>query len=277
MKRILCGLLILLCWSGWAYADNTVSLSVSNGVPGDTVTVQVSMSASDRVVAAEFTVPIMEGLSYVAESFTALTTDLSSSSAFVDGNLRVYFYGASLEGSQLGNGTVFSFKVVLGRTPGQFRVQPLVVLSDADGKSLSVNVTGSDITVLAPRIALNPKTVDFGHIAIRSENTRTFEISNTGTTPLNISSITCSSQELSVSETSFTIQPGGTKQIQVGFLPTITGSRSLSLAIGSNSIDQPVDSVAVIADTYSVNVLSVGNASGESDSIVSVYLFMDNM
>ena len=65
MKRILCGLLILLCWSGWAYADNSVALSVSDGVPGDTVTVQVSMSASDRVVAAEFTVPIEEGLSYV--------------------------------------------------------------------------------------------------------------------------------------------------------------------------------------------------------------------
>lgn len=277
MKRILCSLLILLCWSGWAFADNSVTLNVSDGVPGDTVTVQVSMLASDRVVAAEFSVPITEGLSYVAGSFTALTADMSSSSAYVDSELRVYFYSASLGDSQLGDGALFSFKIVLGRTPGQFRVQPSVVFSNAEGKSLSVNVSGADITVLAPRMAINPKTLDFGHIAIRSEYTRTFEIANTGTTPLNVSSITASSQELSVSETSFTIQPERTKQIQVSFLPTITGSRSLSVTIESNSIDQPVDSVSIVADTYSVNVLSVGNASGESDSIVSVDLFMDNM
>lgn len=277
MKRILCGLFMLFCLSGWAYADNSVTLSAFDGAPGDTVTVQVAMTASDRVVAAEFTVPILEGLSYVAESFTSLTTDLSSSSAFVDGNLRVYFYSASLDGAQLGNGTIFSFKVVLGRIPGQFRLEPLVVLSDAKGKPLNVNVTGSDITVLAPRIAVNPRTVEFGHIAIRSEYTRTFEISNTGTTPLNISSINASSQELSVSETSFAIQPGGTKRLQIGFLPTVTGSRSMTMTIESDAIDQSTDSVAVIADTYSVNELKVGSVSGESDSIVSVDLYMDNM
>lgn len=259
------------------YADNAVTLSASDGVPGDTVTVQVAISATDRVVAAEFVFPINEGMSFVKGSFVSQETGMSSSSVFTDDEMRVYFYSTDLEGSGLVNGNLFSFKVRLGRNPGSFRVQPSVVLSDANGNPLGVRVTGSDITVKAPQIAFSSETLDFGHIAIRSTYTRSLGVTNTGTIPLNVYSITGSSDEITVSEGSFTIQPGVTKELTVSYTPLIKGEQNLVLTIASDAIDNTSGTVAVISDPYSVNELKVGNSSGESDSDITVDLYMDNM
>ena len=202
MKKVFLCLLILLCRNGLAFADNTVSLSAADGAPGDTVTVTVSMSVTDRVVAAEFSVPIAEGISYVEGSFNALTTGMSSSSAFVEDELRVYFYSSNLDNAQIGSGNVFSFKVCLGRLPGVFRILPTVVLSNVNGEPLSVRVTGSEIRINAPQIRVGSEPVDYGRVAIRSSYTNNIEITNTGTMPLNVISISGSTNELTVSELS---------------------------------------------------------------------------
>ena len=277
MRRILFSLITLLFWGGLMYAENAVTVSVSDGVPGDTVTVQVAISATDRVVAAEFVIPEPEGLSFVTGSFVAQETGMSSSSVFADGELRAYFYSKELEGSELANGNLFTFKVKLGRNPGAFRIQPSVVLSDVNANPLNVRVTGSDITVKAPQIGFSSNMVDFGHIAIRSTYTRTLRIANTGTIPLNVYSITGSSAEVTVSETSFSVQPGATKDLIVSYTPLTKGEQNLTLTIVSDAIDNTSSTVAVVSDAYSVNELKVGNTVGESDSVITVDLYMDNM
>ena len=277
MKKVFLCLLILLCRNGLAFADNSVSLSAADGAPGDTVTVTVSMSVTDRVVAAEFSVPIAEGISYVEGSFNALTTGMSSSSAFVEDELRVYFYSSNLENAQIGSGNVFSFKVCLGRSPGVFRILPTVVLSNVNGEPLSVMVTGSEIRINAPQIRVSSEPVDYGRVAIRSSYTNNIEITNTGTTPLNVFSISGSTNELTVSESSFTIPVGTTKQLQINYLPLVTGIREMTLTIESDAVDNTGTIVPVRAETYSVNEFKVGNYSGESDSVITVDLLLDNM
>lgn len=276
MRKITLILSFLFC-CGLSNADNTISLSVSDGMPGDTVTVFVSMSASDRVVAAEFSVPVLEGLSYVAGSFDDTSTGMSSSCALVNEELKVYYYSADIDKSQLGNGTLFSFKFRLGRIPGVYRILPAVVLSDSNGNALNVKVAGSDITVKAPQIKIDSEQIDFGHIAIRSTYSEYIGITNSGTTPLNVASITSSSQELTVSESSFTVSPGATKRLGISYNPSLTGDQDLTLTIQSDAIDNPTRTVTVMADTYSVNVLKVSNTEGDTDTEVSVDLYLDNM
>lgn len=276
MKKVLIGLM-LLCWNGLASADNSVLVSVSDGAPGDTVTVQVSISASDRIVAAEFSIPIAEGISYVNGSFNALITGMNCSSALKEDVLKAYFYNTSLDDSKIENGVLFSYKVVLGVLPGVFRVQPEVLLSDVDGKPLNVKVAGSSIMVKAPQMALSTEIVDFGHIAIRSSYSRTIDITNTGTTPLNVFSINSSSQELVVSEPTFVVQPGASKQLDIIYSPLLPEAQEMILTIESDAVVDSKCTVSVISDTYSVNELEVSNIIGESDSVISVCLMMDNM
>lgn len=276
MRKITLILSFLFC-CGLSNADNTISLSVSDGMPGDTVTVVVSMSASDRVVAAQFSVPVLEGLSYVEGSFDDLSTGMSSADALVNEELKVYYYSADIDNSQLGNGALFSFKFRLGSIPGVYSILPAVVLSDSNGNALNVNVTGSDITVKAPQIRIDREQIDFGHIAIRSTYTEFIGITNTGTTPLNVASISSSSQELKVSESTFTVSPGTTKQLEICFDPLLAGDRNLTLTVQSDAIDDTTRMVTVLADPYSVNILKVGNTVGDTDTEVSVDLFLDNM
>lgn len=276
MRKILLGL-FLICCDVFALADNTVTVSAPDGNPGDVVTVQVSMSATDRVVAAEFAIPIVEGLSYVTGSFQAQATGMSSSSTVVEDELRVYFYSADLNNSQLSNGSIFSFQVLLGRSPGIYKVAPSVVLSDVEGKPLSVEVRGARFKVNAPQIEVSTDKVDFGHIAIRSTYRKNIGITNTGTTPLNISSIDVSTQEIAVSETSFTVSSGATKQLTVSYTPSVTGTREMTLTIKSDAIDNETTTVNVISTPYSVNELMLSSPVGESDSDITVDVYMDNM
>ncbi len=276
MKKILFGLL-LLCFNELAFADNSVTLSVSDGVPGDTVLVQVSISASDRIVAAEFSVPILDGLTYVTESFNAQITGMNFSSTFKGGVLKIYFYNTSLNDSQLANGTLFSFKVRLGQYPGVFRIQPSAILSDADGKPLHVKAIGSDIIIKAPQIVITPEKIDFGHVAIRSSYTKTFRIANTGTTPLNVFSITSSSKEVTISETSFVVQPDETKNLEITYSPTLPGHGDITLTIESDAAENNISILQIVSDAYSINELKVGNIIGESDSVISVDVVLDNM
>lgn len=272
MKKVLLSLL-LLCISGLLYAGNSVTVNTSDGKPGDTVTVQVSISASDRFAAGEFTFPIAEGYSFVEGSFQSHVSSMSSSSTLSGVGLKAYFMGAL----QVYNGALFSFKIKLGTVPVVFRMEPVVILSDAQGNALNVTVTGSDVTVKASQIKVSLEQVDYGHISIRSAHKQRLSISNTGTIALNVSSIVGTSNELSVSETSFTVPAGDTKLLDVSFAPSLPGSKELNLVIESDAVDNATYTIPVVADAYSVNEFKVGNSVGETDSVISVDLFMDNM
>lgn len=279
MKRFILSLLLLSCGFVLSQAVNTVTMSCPDGAPGDTVTVQVSMSVTDRVVAAEFSFPLSAPLSYVPASFKVESAELamSTSSALKDDGLHVFFYSTSLDNTQIGNGSLFSFKVRLGRKPGTFKITPSVVLSDEFGKALSASISSADITVKASDIALSSEKIDFGHIAIRSAYSGTLGISNPGTIPLNVAAISSSSTELTVSESSFSIKPGDTKNVQLNFSPMTACSDSITLTIESDALDKTSSIVTVVADPYSVNELSVGKSTGDTGTDISVSLTMDNM
>lgn len=261
------------------YADNTIQLYATDGNPGDIVSVQVSMSVTDKVVAAEFSFPMVDGLTFVPESFTVEAEELtmSSQAALNKDGLRVFFFSTQLDMSKIGNGPLFSFKVKLGRTPGIFKINPTAILSDENGKALRVNVSTADITVKAPDIALSAEKIDFGHIAIRSSYSKTLGIRNVGTVPLTVASISCTSPELTVSETYFTVQPGSTKQVSLNYSPLLANPDEFILSIISDAIDHECTTLEIVADSYSVNELSVGKSSGDVGTDISLDLLMDNM
>ena len=278
MKKI--GLLIIgLLWLGWGYASNTVQLSSAQGHPGDTVTLTLTMDNSDAVVALQTMIPLCGQLTYVPGScvLTARGGSHYVSATVLRDTLRIYSYSMSLTPYSGNSGALLTFRVVLKKDPATYTL-PLcsTLLSSATGASLAANTTAGAVTILAPKIALSTSRINYGHIPIRSIYTQNVTVRNVGNEPLVLSSVSFSDNTLSVANAALTIPAGGQQTLTIQYAPTVAGAVTYQAVFHSNA--HVGDSVlAILADPFSVNELRPLPASGETDSIVTVSLRMNNM
>lgn len=282
MKR-----LFLLSWAcclfAFAQAASTLTLTASDGAPGDTVVLTASLSSEDVVVAAEVTIPIGENISYVPGSAllnAARSNGHVISASKVGTDLRVYIYSMGLQPLAGTTGELFSCRLVLGDEPMVCTLSPQAVLSNAAGTSLPCSVQPASLTILAPKMQVVNPTIDYGHIPIRSTYTQSLQIRNTGTTPLTVSAIDCSATEFAALGLPITIAAGATQSVTVQYAPVNRGAVSETAVITSDAVNGQfiaVKTVSLVADPFSVNELHVGNTSGIADDTVSVPLTMNNM
>lgn len=261
-------------------AATTVRLTGASGHPGDEVTVSVAMSGDDAVTALEVVIPLDEAVSYVDGS-CALSADRSNghqlTAALVGQELRIYAYSVALNSFNGTEGELLTFKLSLGATTGDFTLTPAVVLSNAAGEEVDATVSGGTVTILSPAISVSTKSLDYGHIAIRSSYTRTITLRNTGNEPLSISEIACGDGTLSVSPATCTIAVGNSQSITATYAPVERGAFSSTIIVVSDAVNGSKQSIAVSADPYSVNELKVQSASGVSGGTATVALKMNNM
>jgi len=118
--------------------------------------------------------------------------------------------------------------------------------------SYKVPITGDFQVEIAPDIAVNPTSKDFGDVYVDSSSSaQTFTVSNDGTADLVVGTITitgggaghfaipndnCSGQ---------TIAPTDSATLQVVFSPTSTGTKTAQLSIPSNDPDEPALNVTL--------------------------------
>ena len=261
------------------HATNTISLTSAVGKYNDEVLIDVSLKNSDAITAVEITIPLDKNLTYVNASATmnsARSNGHLISAAEVDNELRIYIYSLSL-GTLKGNeGVLCSFKLKLKREPAVYTLSPSVVLGDATGNSLSVKLEGATVTILAPKLEIVTKDIDFGHIPIRSSYTQTFVLRNVGTSVLNVNSVTINDTDFSFSETSFSINVGDSKYITLNFNPVNWGAISRTIIVQSDAMNGK-QTATVVADPFSVNELHLQQVEGVADSVVAVPITMNNM
>ena len=279
MKKLLI-VIIATLFCAVTTAQNKVLLSTTDGVPGDVVTVDVVLQNSDDVTAAEVVIPLVnKQLTYVDGSCvidSERANGHSLSAAVVNGALKIYIYNISLAQLNGNDGKVASFALKLGNVPAEYPLQPRVLLSDAAGKALPVNTSAGAVTILAPQIEVVTQTVDFGHIPIMAQYTKTLTLRNSGTLPLEVTGIEFGASEFSATETSFTIAVGATKSISVAYSPTKRGTIKESVTIISNAVNGKA-TAALVADPYSVNELHSNRVEGIAGEEVTVELRMNNM
>ena len=259
---------------------NVVSISSGQGVPGDIVTVDVSLQNSDEVTAVEVVVPLVDRQLTFVDGSCVINAERANghqlNAAVVDGALKIYIYNISLAPLKGNDGQVASFNLKLGKSPAEYPLQPQVVLSDAAGKALPATVSNGAVTILAPQIEVVTQSVDFGHVPIMAQYTKTLTLRNSGTLPLEVTGVEFSASEFSATENSFTIAAGATKSISVAYSPTKRGAIGESVAIISNAVNGKA-TAALIADPYSVNELHSSRAEGIAGEEVTVELRMNNM
>ena len=261
-------------------AQNVVSISSGQGVPGDIVTVDVSLQNCDEVTAVEVVVPLVDRQLTFVDGSCVINAERANghqlNAAVVDGALRIYIYNISLAPLNGNEGQVASFNLKLGKSPAEYPLQPQVVLSDAAGKALPASVTNGAVTILAPQIEVVTQSVDFGHVPIMAQYTKTLTLRNSGTLPLEVTGVEFSASEFSATENSFTIAAGATKSISVAYSPTKRGAIEESVTIISNAVNGKA-TAAFVADPYSVNELHSSRAEGIAGEEVTVELRMNNM
>ncbi|MEM6297878.1 MAG: choice-of-anchor D domain-containing protein, partial [Bacteroidota bacterium] len=121
---------------------------------------------------------------------------------------------------------------------------PMGVTTDLAGdsriKGNTVDLGALEATP-APEIEFTPTPNDFGVVAIGTAETITYEIENTGSATLTVSTITSNAGMFTVSPTSsFEVSAGATASFEVTFTPSATGTTSATITITSNDADESV-------------------------------------
>lgn len=280
IKKILFATLLSISSIMLAVAQNTVTVSSAEGAPGAVVNIDVVLQNSDGVTAAEFVFPLAEKQLVYVDGSCEINAERADghqiSAAAVDGNLKVYVYGLSVEPLKGNDGRLFSFSLRLGKSPAVYPLQPQVILSDAQGDALPVMANEGAVTILAPQAEAVTPVIDFGHVPIRSQYEKTLTLRNSGTTALNVTDIVAGSDVFSVSEKVFTIPAGEAKSVNVVFAPVERGAVEETVTVVSNAVNGSV-TARLVADPYSVNELHSGAASGIAGEEVTVELRMNNM
>src|SRR2546426_975119 len=121
----------------------------------------------------------------------------------------------------------------------------------------------------APAIVLNPNSLNFGTVTVGSPKTLTAQVQNTGTAPLNVTSVSsCAGTPSSITRTPtgpFTVAAGGSASLSVTFAPTAAGAlpAGACLAVASNDPAKPTVNLGVsgTATTTAAPAIALNPAS----------------
>lgn len=258
-----------------------VSLTSVSAPLRTAVEVPVSLSSDDeQAVAAEISIPLPEGVTYVAGSARATSSRLVNhavSASVKDDRLVIVLFDFSLRPIPAGEGEILTFSLNTGKQPAVYTLMPTVRLSDAKGSAVACEAQSATLTALGARTAISQSVTDFGRVPIRGTYTRSLTISNTGTSTLTVSDITSQATDLSFSPTGFTVAPGSSQSIKLTYAPVdYADSVSIPFTIYSDAVN-PRQQGVVKAVPYSVNEVRVQRASGISGQEVTVSVYMNNM
>ncbi|NUN09956.1 MAG: choice-of-anchor D domain-containing protein [Ignavibacteriaceae bacterium] len=279
MRKII---LLVLTLTINALAQNTMFLPDTSGLAGDTVTVKIHVNNADAFVAVQTDIQLPNEISFIAN--TAQLTSRSSghivSASLLTGNvLRLIAFSLNQTPFTGNTGAVVTFKVKLGKKPG---IYPLLlinpIISNAQSQNILTGSANGNVTIFSPDIDLNFNQIDYGRVPWYTSGFNSFTITNTGTTPLQINRIYSSDKYFVInSDTSKTIQPGGTHQVNIEFKSLKKGTYNETVTILSNDPDEPVVTVNVSGTSFAVNELRFGTASGRSGYAIDLPVSVNNM
>ncbi len=113
-----------------------------------------------------------------------------------------------------------------------------------------------------PRIATEPKSLDFGTIVVGQSSEQTLTVRNTGSMDLSVTGVHASDPAFAVlGDTAFDLAPDASKELTVQFSPTSVGQQQASLTIESNDASQPTLAVPLSGTALGVAQIAVEPAS----------------
>ena len=284
MKRLTAKILaltaVVLVWTLRVSAGNQVTLSNAEGAPGAEVRVTVSLASDVPIAALQVSAAL--GDAAVAVNGSAQTTGRATSHeascGTKDGITTLMLYSTTMATIEAGDGTVAEFTLRMGAHPMNFNPDISVKATDVSGNEIACSGNGLAIAVLGATATYpSGPAYDYGRVPIRSTHALSIPVTNTGVSPLVIDNVRFSSTDFSC-QTSLpmTIVAGSTETLNIAYTPMERGDISATATIVSNS-SMPDNTLRLLAQAFAVNEVHVGNASGVSDTEVTVPITVNNM
>ena len=107
---------------------------------------------------------------------------------------------------------------------------------DAINSRDSVTVSGTGVS---PQFSANPTNINFGDVRNGTSKTSSVIISNPGTYPLTISSITSSNSVFTVNSGAQVIAPGSSAVVEVTFAPLVDGNQNGNITFNHDALTNP--------------------------------------
>ena len=282
MKKITIGfLLFVMTWQ--LNSANTLKIGTYQVSPNAEFVVQLVAENTDPFVAFQVDIPVPDGFKYVEGSAQLNASRISGhalNASLVTGNiLRLIGYSVGNTAFLGNSGTLVSFSLKSGGVPATFALilnQPL--LGDSQSTNILSGSSNGSVTVLAPNIVLSTSTLEYGRVPLGSSAEQSFQITNTGSIDLTITSLNFNDIQFSTTEVSgFSIAPQASKTISVKFSPTAKGTLSKQLQIGSNDPDQASSNLTLNGVGFAVNEIHTGSISGASSTTNTLEFTLNNM
>ncbi len=272
---------------------------VTTGTTSGTVTINDNAAGAPHLVT-------LSGAGMLAVTFSRNlnfpTTNVGTSSAAQTMTLTnnqsqtlSFTYGTSGDFSAVGNGTTPCNGTLAARSKCTFAVtftptvngviKGALTVTPSGGNPSAGGLSGTGQNGSTPPLTFTPKNLGFGNVALNIASSKTVTIKNSGTSAINISSV--SGIGYFVATPSGSVPCGGTlnagKQctITVTFTPLVTGTSVGSVTIIDNaSVSTQVldaNGNGVLPVTLSPKSLSFGTVSVGSTSTVQVITVTNNM
>ena len=206
---------------------NDVSVTEGNsGATNVIFTVSLSFAASDTVT-----------VDYATADGSATTADNDYTA--VSGQIHFQPGETSQPVTVVVNGDTFE------ESNETFSVNLSNAASATIGDNQGIGTVIDDDGPIAPDIAVNPASHDYGDVAIGTSSSNVFAISNEGNEDLSVDSTTligADAEEFSILDGGgpFTLAPGNIHSIDVGFTPISEGSKAAVLELSSDDPDEGV-------------------------------------
>jgi hypothetical protein len=135
-----------------------------------------------------------------------------------------------------------------------------IASNDPAKASTTVSLTGTGITG-APVINVSPVSLTFGTVTIGQPKDLALTLSNKGTAPLVVGSITSDNTQFAAVTAAPTVAPGASATVTVRFTPNVAAAQSGALTIASND---------PVAPSTKIPLTGTGATSSSSDVTLSV-------
>lgn len=265
------------------FSVNTLSVSGASGQAGEEVTVRVSMQNMEPIVGMQCSFTLPEVLRYVDGSVafsSRVKNDSHNISGTVQGDRLSFFIhsasNAPLPGSE---GELFTFKLLLNGTGGDYQLNPEdVLLSNADGRDMTSDVTGANIRIAAPKLECADE-LDFGRIPIEEIVKKRFSITNSGESPLVIQRIEFSNESFSLTEPAKlpTIAAGKSSDIEICYRTSGEETFTGVMQIYSNDPQNRMQTVDIKGTVFIFNELELkGEAIGGNPDKYTLTVSLQN-
>lgn len=282
-RKLLAAAMLWVLGSGVAAAAHKVSVTSAQGEPGTEVTLTVTLENTEAVAGLQVLLPFGEsaGVQPVTGSGEAqgrvaehqVTVGMSPGT----GTVSVMLYSTSGASIAAGSGRVATFRLRMPAGAGTWSVTPIVKVTDATGAALDCTAEGAvTVTSLAAQ-ARFAASVDFGRVPIRGEYTQQLAVTNSGTAPLSVSSLTFSDEMFScATPLPYTLGVGESGALTVVYRPVKRGAVKATVRMDCNS-PGTLNLTELFATPFAVNELRLGDAEGISDTEVAIPIQLTNM